>query len=457
MEQQFNKNNSLQVYADLMIEKIKEVEASDWTTPWFTPGRSFPPESLTGRRYNNFNSFFLNIITDKYKYKTPVFTTFQSAVNEKFRILKGSKGYPITYYSNIVKNKETGEQIDWNDYKKLDKNEQLSYKVNSYLKHYTVFNLDQSNYAEVYPEKFDELCNKFTMEVEHDGYIAPLLYNVVNENKWLCPVILEQQDSAYYRTDKDEIHLPLPEQFKQGKEFYYTALHEMAHSTGHPTRLNRKIQNSFGSRDYAREELIAELTSAVMAKNLGMESAPRKENAQYLKGWLEAVQSDDGVRYITTILGEVSKATSMIEEQLDKVNAAHSEQMREEANTENLEKTSPQIESTNSFEATASGNVTNDYSLTVSSAKRTLTITGDKAVVNSMGKEYDATKIITDLQRNNIDYRSITENQWSKMIRGIGVQLEPSKTYSVVKTPSGYGMKILSLAKSITTTAQSEM
>ena len=235
MEKNSNdKYAALKVYAELMIEKMKEVGESGWKKPWFSPGQHFPPESLAGRKYNRFNRFFLDIVTERNKYKTPVFTTFRGAMDEGFSVNKGAKGHPIVHYGFTIQHKETKEKIDWDKYSTLSTEEKSKYNVFPHLKHYTVFNLDQTNYAEKFPEKFDNLLDRFTAETEviSDGYVNKNLYNVVGSNNWLCPINIEKQDHAFYSPRQDSITLPQYGQFTSGKEFYYTALHEMAHSTG---------------------------------------------------------------------------------------------------------------------------------------------------------------------------------------------------------------------------------
>ena len=125
-----------------------------------------------------------------------------------------------------------------------------------------MFNLDQTNYSEVYPEKWNVLVKKFGFTINSsNNFRNALLDSTIEKQTWLCPITLKEQDGAFYSPYKDSITLPERYQFIDDKEFYYTALHEMAHSTGHPERLARKF-GSFGSTEYAREELIAELSAA---------------------------------------------------------------------------------------------------------------------------------------------------------------------------------------------------
>ena len=152
-----NENPALEKYAELMIEKMKEVHSSNWTKPWFTSRFKGFPQNLTGRSYNNQNKVLLYFICDKYKYKTPIFVTFNQARNEKIQVLKGAKAFPVSYYDLIIKDKITGKRVTREFYKDLSPAEQEKYKVIPFLKYYNVFNLDQTNYSEVYPEKWNVL------------------------------------------------------------------------------------------------------------------------------------------------------------------------------------------------------------------------------------------------------------------------------------------------------------
>ena len=96
---------------------MKEVHSSNWTKPWFTSRFKGFPQNLTGRSYNNQNKVLLYFICDKYKYKTPIFVTFNQTRNEKIQVLKGAKAFPISYYDLIIKDKITGKRITREFYK----------------------------------------------------------------------------------------------------------------------------------------------------------------------------------------------------------------------------------------------------------------------------------------------------------------------------------------------------
>ena len=303
---------SLEKYANLMIEKMKEVEASDWRKPWFSQQFRGLPQNLSGRKYNNLNKAMLYFLCEKYNYQTPVFLTFAQAQKENVLIIKGQSSFPVSYYELNIKNLITGERVTKEFYNSLNKIEQKKYKVIPFLRYFNVFNLDQTNFAEKYPEKWEIIKKQFCFtEPVNDGYRNQLIDQTIEKQTWVCPIELKEQNHAFYSPGTDSITLPTIKQFSNGKEFYYTALHEMAHSTGHPKRLARKFGYQ-GTFLYAHEELIAELSSAVTGRDLGLAVLPRKENAQYLKGWLSEITNDS--KYILNILQDVNKAVTMIEE-----------------------------------------------------------------------------------------------------------------------------------------------
>jgi antirestriction protein ArdC len=102
--------------------------------------------------------------------------------------------------------------------------------------------------------------------------------------------------------------------FLAGQEFYSTMLHEMAHSTGSKNRLNRLGGSAFGSEDYAKEELVAELTAALIGHSLGFNTRVRENNAAYLSSWLKSLKEEP--KFLVSVLSDVSKAAQMIESSL---------------------------------------------------------------------------------------------------------------------------------------------
>ena len=177
-------------------------------------------------------------------------------------------------------------------------------------KYYNVFNIDQTDFAGKYPERYERMKKGEQPEDYSDRMIYEALDELVYLQNWYCPIKVQYSDSAYYSPSSDHIVCPQREQFPQGAEFYGTLLHEMAHSTGSPQRLNRTFGCFFGDALYAREELVAELTAALCGAFFGYATAPQENNAAYLKHWLTKLREEPA--FLVEILGDVNKAAKMI-------------------------------------------------------------------------------------------------------------------------------------------------
>lgn len=310
MDNQAN-DKALQKFADLMVKKLTEVDA-DWHKPWFTTTGNGLPQNIDGRVYNGVNSFILYLLQEENKYQTPVYMTFPQAKQRGVHIRKGESAFPVLFWNFTIKD-DKGNKISMDDYKALSKDEQQKYVVYPYTKVYPVFNVDQTNFAEVYPEQWKTLQDKFNspkLKDEQGMFSSPELDHMIKHGTWLCPIISSFSDRAFFRPSEDKIYLPLKGQFHTGEGFYSTLLHEMAHSTGIDTRLGREMKNMFGDPKYAKEELIAEFTAAVSCRSLGIVSGIREENAQYLKNWLGAIKKEP--KFLYSVLTDVGKASTMI-------------------------------------------------------------------------------------------------------------------------------------------------
>lgn len=177
----------------------------------------------------------------------------------------------------------------------------------------------QTNLQEARPElwkKLEEENVRPAIESGEHFSFAPV-DTMIKDNLWICPVTPKHQDSAYYSIKNNEIIVPEKEQFKSGESFYGTLFHEMTHSTGAESVLDRFKPTSFGSPEYAREELVAELGSALVAQRYGMTKHIKEDSCAYLKGWLDELK--ESPQFIKTTLLDVKKAASLITQRVDKI------------------------------------------------------------------------------------------------------------------------------------------
>ena len=297
------------MFTELLIKKI-ECLKTDWQKPWITSLEQGLPHNIRGTLYNGGNVLMLLFYTEFMKFTLPVFLTFNQAKEEDLSVSKGARSFPVYYWFKFVVHKETKKTIKYEEYRKLPATEQENYKVIPQMKYYNVFNIDQTDFAGKYPERYERMKKGEQPEDYSDGMIYEALDELVYLQNWYCPIKVQYSDSAYYSPSSDHIVCPQREQFPQGAEFYGTLLHEMAHSTGSPQRLNRTFGCFFGDALYAREELVAELTAALCGAFFGYAAAPQENNAAYLKHWLTKLREEPA--FLVEILGDVNKAAKMI-------------------------------------------------------------------------------------------------------------------------------------------------
>lgn len=298
-------------FANLVVEKMQQIK-EDWHKPWISSTSSIP-RNITGRMYAGANLFFLLWHCEKNAYKTPVFLTFNQAKERNISILRGVKAFPVYYFLFAVYHKKTGEKITLEMYKELPKEEQKNYNVIPTYKYYSVFNLDQTNFQEVMPDEWNRIQGGGMFNGEN--FAHERLDSMLDSREWVCPIQEKQSDEAYYNINEDYIVIPRKVQFEDGEAFYETLLHEMGHSTGHPDRLNRNIRNIFGTPEYGREELVAELSAAMAGMLLGINEHIRPQNVAYLKNWIEAIAEEP--RFILNVLADVTKVVQFILEKLN--------------------------------------------------------------------------------------------------------------------------------------------
>ena len=323
-------DKALDLFSEMMITKIESLRSKDgWKKPWFTEGALQWPKNLNGREYNGMNAFLLLLHCEKEGYRIPRFCTFDriqqfnrtgskdKEAKPRVSVLKGEHSFPVMLTTFTVVDKETKERIKWEDYKLLSQEQREKYNVYPKLQTYYVFNVAQTNLKEVRPESWEKLEQEYSMpKVDRSGAFEPV-DRMIADNRWICPIKPMYGDSAYYSISKNEIVVPEKGQFKDGESFYSNLYHEMGHSTGAENQLDRLKPTTFGSAEYAREELVAELTAALTAQRYGMSKHLKDDTAAYLKAWLDSLK--ESPQYIKTVLLDVKKASSMLTQRIDQI------------------------------------------------------------------------------------------------------------------------------------------
>ena len=149
-------------FAEMMIERMERMKASDWKKGWIGGASGFAglPQNVGGRNYSGSNSFFLQLHTVDKGYDLPVYLTFKQAHNLKAHVLKGEKAFPVAYWDMIVKDKY-GQKISSDEYRAMSKEEKKDLEVIPFVKSFPVYNVAQTNLAEVQPVRMQKLVEKF--------------------------------------------------------------------------------------------------------------------------------------------------------------------------------------------------------------------------------------------------------------------------------------------------------
>lgn len=308
---------TIKMVAEQLEERIKACN-EDWQKPWLDA--RVRPMNISFRSYRGINRSLLTMVFDNQtKWNVPAFITFNKLRELNIRLEQGSQGIPIVYANTIYSKMDNGQPIKLSSeaYMLLDKEEQREYKKQTLLRYSYVFSVDDTNLAEKMPDLYAELLRDQidTPNERVDTTVEPL-ENILAEGtytdgfdiletkggKWICPIYERLSDKAFYRPSKHEIVVPLRNQFPQMEAFYGTLLHEMAHST--IKQLPRPTGN-FGDADYAREELVAEFTSAIVASEYGLNKCLERQNIPYLKGWLQASRKEPD--FLMSVVEDVDK------------------------------------------------------------------------------------------------------------------------------------------------------
>lgn len=245
-----------------------------WQKCWKGGNADLPRNGVSRRPYSGINSFLLSLSG----YGDPRFYTFNQINALGAKVRKGEHGSMVVFWKPIkVQDKETGKE-----------------KMIPLLKHYTVFNAEQT-------EGIVPLITVTDPEFDPLASAEAIVANMPN-----CPKINHRsQNRAFYRPSTDEITLPLRAQFESAEGYYATLFHELGHSTGYESRIGREgigTFDHFGSDKYGNEELVAELTSAFLCAAAGIDNRI-EDQAAYLDSWMRTIRAEPKI-----LIGAASKA-----------------------------------------------------------------------------------------------------------------------------------------------------
>lgn len=330
---------ALERFTAMMIERMRQMKETGWKKGWIggESGYAGLPQNVGGRNYSGSNSFFLQLHTAAMGYQLPVYLTFKQAHNLKAHVLKGEKAFPVVYWDMLVKDRD-GRRVSSDEYRAMTKEERQGLEAIPFVKSFPVYNVAQTNLAEMQPERMQKLLDRFKVPELRDTegmYAHAALDRMVQTQQWLCPIQADKRvDGAFYSPSQDRIVVPMKAQFnigsspeetyRGGMEYYSTMLHEMTHSTMTPERLNRETGGRFGDPKYTKEELVAELTAAMISHSMGFDSKVTDNSAAYLDSWIGTLKQEP--KFIVSVMADVNKASDLILDHVDKQRLALGEQ-----------------------------------------------------------------------------------------------------------------------------------
>lgn len=269
-----------QAVTDRIIAQLEQ-GVIPWRKPWTGAGHQAISHS-TGKPYSLLNQIMLG--------KAGEYLTFKQVQDEGGKVKKGEKSSMVVFWKWIEqKDEENPEEV----------------KQIPFLRYFNVFHIDQCE--GIKPRFAAELP---AVHASADEAAERIISDYIKRSGVTLAHV--DGDRAFYTPSTDSITLPQREQFAETAEYYGTAFHELVHSTGHSSRLNRLERLAFfGSESYSKEELVAEIGSAALVHQVGLETESSfKNSAAYVSSWLKALQNDK--RLIVSAAGKAEKAVNLI-------------------------------------------------------------------------------------------------------------------------------------------------
>jgi len=275
-------NSVYEIITQKIMEQL-ERGVIPWKKPWTT---EWPMNFKTKKRYRGINVSLLTMND----FDSPYWLSFKQVGELGGRVKKGEKGTVIVFWKMLEAKEE-------------EANEETDKKFIPLLRYYRVWNLEQTEGIEYEKE------HKAKKEIEILDEAERIISDMPDK-----PIIKFGGKKAFYTPSTDTVQIPEREYFHSVTGFYGTIFHELGHSTGHQKRLNRPgISNFdyFGSHQYSKEELVAEMTAAFLLGHLGFWEDPEiKNSAAYIDGWLEKLEKDP--RFVVQAAAQAQKAADYI-------------------------------------------------------------------------------------------------------------------------------------------------
>ncbi|MCK1340400.1 DUF1738 domain-containing protein [Bradyrhizobium sp. 38] len=281
------------LYDDITNKIIAELEAGrvPWVQPWGTAAAkaplAMPKSAATGRQYSGVNILILWGAATEHAFTGQSWLTFRQALSLGGHVRKGERGTTVVYADRFV-------PVD--EQRRASENGEEAQTI-PFLKRFTLFNIDQ--------------CEGLPPEIATTAPPPPPDLIEPQVDKLIKATGIDFRiggNRAFYAPTEDYVQVPPPQAYFEPINWHRTALHELAHASGHPSRLNRDLSGSFGTKKYAFEELVAEIASAFGCASLGI--VPTVRHADYIGSWLDVLREDN--RAIVRAASQASKVADYL-------------------------------------------------------------------------------------------------------------------------------------------------
>ena len=282
---------SIDVYQHVTDKIVEALETG--TVPWRNPilgsqQDAWPRNLVSDKPYRGVNTFLLALTSWSIGYASPYWLTFRQAQARGGIVRKGEKSTLVVFWKQlVVEDKESGKK-----------------KGVPMIRHYRVFNSEQCDGVNAPVVESTEQAGREAKSIKSAEMIV---------RGYQGPTIRHTGMQPRYRPSTDEVFIPEQKQFTSDEEYYSTLFHELVHSTGHSSRLDRGLDTElqpFGSADYSREELTAEMGAAFLCNHAGIFPTVLDNSAAYIKGWLSCLKSDK--KAVVQSAGAAQKAADLI-------------------------------------------------------------------------------------------------------------------------------------------------
>ena len=293
--------------AETLLNNLNTIDGL-WQQGWINTG--VPVSGITGKKYHGVNNMSLTLVAMARGYGDNRWITYKQMEEKGWKFKTDEEGNSLGKGAGVaieffeLRDKETQKPFDRKTLDGMTASERQEYMDNNVYpvrKYYRVFNADV----------IDGIPVKEKREIDPNGINerAEKLLDFWDKNE---SHIIYGGNQAYYRLSADEIHIPEKQMFLDMNEFYSTVLHEMGHSTGHESRLNRDLSGKFGTEDYAIEELRAEIASLFLEQDLEIQVSEKhiENNSRYIKSWHDRISEDPNILF--TAIADADKMSKYI-------------------------------------------------------------------------------------------------------------------------------------------------